>query len=34
MQIYSEHKGALYIPTPDRPRTVVHPMDLPNRLFH
>ena len=29
---YSEPEGALYIPTPDRPRTVVRPIDLPARL--
>ena len=26
---YSEPEGSLYIPTPDRPRTVVRPIDLP-----
>ena len=29
---YSEPESSLYIPTPDRPRTVVHPIDLPARL--
>ena len=29
---YSEPEGSLYIPTPDRPRTVVCPIDLPARL--
>ena len=29
---YSEPEGSLYIPTPDRPRTVVRPIDLPARL--
>ena len=27
-----EPEGSLYIPTPDRPRTVMHPIDLPARL--
>ena len=30
--MYSEPESSLYIPTPDRPRTVVHPIDLPTRL--
>ena len=30
--MYSEPEGSLYIPTPDRPRTVMHPIDLPARL--
>ena len=30
--MYSEPEGSLYIPTPDRPRTVVRPIDLPARL--
>ena len=29
---YSEPEGSLYIPTPDRPRTVMRPIDLPDRL--
>ena len=29
---YSEPEDSLYIPTPDRPRTVVRPIDLPARL--
>ena len=29
---YSEPESSLYIPTPDRPRTVVRPIDLPARL--
>ena len=29
---YSEHEGSLYIATPDRPRIVVRPIDLPARL--
>ena len=29
---YSELEDSLYIPTPDRPRTVVHPIYLPARL--
>ena len=29
---YSEPEGSLYIPTPDRPRTVVCPIDLRARL--
>ena len=29
---YSEPEGSLYIPTPDRPRTVVRPIDLRARL--
>ena len=28
----SKPEGSLYIPTPDRPRTVVRPIDLPARL--
>ena len=24
---------SLYIPTPERPRTMVHPIPLPSRLF-
>ena len=29
---YSEPESSLYIPTPDRPRTVVRPIHLPARL--
>ena len=29
---YSEPESSLYIPTPDRPTTVVRPIDLPARL--
>ena len=29
---YSEPESSLYIPTPDHPRTVVRPIDLPARL--
>ena len=29
---YSDPESSLYIPTPDRPRTVVRPIDFPARL--
>ena len=30
---YSEPSGSLYIATPDRPRTVERPIDLPAKLY-